>query len=305
MPSRARVGTCLLLGALAASALSACSVSERREARASPVAAGSLVSPAPSSVAPASLPAPSATGPSPGTATSPSQVPPEAVAAARIEELSRAYLGAPYRLDCLGEGSGPDPDPLFTRDCVDCQTLVEQVMAEAVAPWSGGLDAATRLIRYRGGEVSLENRHHYCVPDWLEHPWPVRDITASLHADGIESVTRRIDLPALLAARGGDAALAPAFAVDVTEQYVPRAQAAAVFPLIPDGSIVVFVHSRPDLVAGHLGFAFGKGEEVVLRHASQTQKRVVDEALENYLARAPRRFIGLKVLQPDVAGLAR
>jgi hypothetical protein len=32
---------------------------------------------------------------------------------------------------------------------------------------------------------------------------------------------------------------------------------------------------------------------------------VIDEPLLTYLARAPRKFVGLKVLQPDVAGLSR
>src|SRR5688500_11151376 len=113
---------------------------------------------------------PGLSGPS---ATSAREVPGEAVAPARIEALRRAYLGTCYTLDCLGEAAGPDRDPLFRRDAVDCQTLVEQVMAEAIAPWSGGLDAAGRRIRYRGGEVSLANRYHSCVPDWLTNPWPV------------------------------------------------------------------------------------------------------------------------------------
>src|SRR5206468_3144095 len=105
------------------------------------------------------------------------QPPAGAVAPARLEAISRPYLGTPYKLDALGEGTGPDADPLFTRRCVDCQTLVEQVMAEALAPYAGGLDRATRLVRYAGGEVKLENRYHYCIPDWLEHPWPARDVT--------------------------------------------------------------------------------------------------------------------------------
>src|SRR5687768_16040842 len=58
----------------------------------------------------------------------PRAVPQSAVAAALLASISRGYLGTPYKLDCLGEERGPDRDPLFTRKCVDCQTLVEQVM---------------------------------------------------------------------------------------------------------------------------------------------------------------------------------
>jgi hypothetical protein len=226
------------------------------------------------------------------------------VAPARLEKLSRAYLGVPYRLDCLGEACGPDPDPLFTRARVDCQTLVEQVMAEALAPWAGGLDAAGKLVRYRGGLVSLETRHHYCVPDWLEHPWPAVDATSSL-GPRLRQVRRRIDLPALVESRGGDPGRSPAPVRTVTASYLPRSAVPSALARVPDGSIAVLVHSRPDLVAGHVGFLFRRNGVVTLRHASQTRKQVVDEPLAAYLGRAPRKLIGLKVLKPDVAGLRR
>ena len=231
-------------------------------------------------------------------------VPAAAVAPARIEALSRAYVGTTYALDCLGEACAPDADPLFRRDQVDCQTLVEQVMAEAIAPWSGGLDAAVRRIRYRNGEVALANRYHYCVPDWLSHPWPARDVTAALTSRGLRQTRRRIDLPALLASRGARSG-SPAVAATIRTSYVPRAQVRSVVDRIPNGSIALFVLGRPDIVAGHMGFLFRKNGTVTLRHASQTRKKVIDEPLLTYLERAPKRFVGLKVLHPDVNGLRR
>ncbi|HEU4754456.1 MAG TPA: N-acetylmuramoyl-L-alanine amidase-like domain-containing protein, partial [Armatimonadota bacterium] len=131
-------------------------------------------------------------------------VPASAVSPERLERLSRAYLGVPYKLDCLGEGHGPDADPLYTRDYADCQTLVEQVMAEAIAPYVGGVDAAIRMTRYYGREPQIENRYHYCVPDWLEHPWPARDITAKVGGKAVVASTRHIDRGPLLARAGGD-----------------------------------------------------------------------------------------------------
>jgi len=232
-------------------------------------------------------------------------VPPQAVAATRLEAISRAYLGVPYRLDCLGEGSGPDTDPLFTRKSVDCQTLVEQVMAEAIAPWVGGQQSAVRLTRYHGGKVRLENRYHYCIPDWLENPWPVADITSRIAPKVGRTVNRRIDLPTFLASRGGNPRLSPAAAQTVREAYIPRARVAAVEGRIPDGSIGVFVLGKPGIVSGHLGFLFRKKGVLLLRHASQTRKKVIEEPLAVYLGRAPAKFIGMKVLQPDVSGLQR
>lgn len=228
------------------------------------------------------------------------------LAPARIEALSRAYLGVPYSLDCLGEGKGPDSDPLFTRSGVDCQTLVEQVIAEAVAPAVGGMDAAVRLIRYRGSHVSLADRYHYCIPDWLENPWPVKDVTSTVAGKVARALDRRIDRVTFLASRGAGAPSRTTIPVEaVRTSYIPRAQVAHLQDRLPDGGIVMFVLNNPGIVAGHLGFLVRREGMVYLRHASQTRKKVIDEPLTAYLARAPKKFVGVKVLQLDAAGLDR
>ena len=224
------------------------------------------------------------------------------LAPGRLERLSRAYLGLPYRLDPLGEAQGPDRDPLFTRHFADCQTLVEQVMAEAVASHVGGIEAATRLVRYRGSGVRLANRHHYCIPDWLEHPWPARDVTSKIAGTQGKQLRRHIDRTTLLAGRGARVRVP---VQTVTTDYLPRARVPGLEGRIPGGTIAVFVVDRPGIVAGHVGFLFRKNGRVVLRHASQRRKQVVDQPLTEYLQQAPRKFLGMKVLQPDLAGLQR
>jgi hypothetical protein len=241
----------------------------------------------------------------PGRSAPRGAVPASAVAPARLEALSRAYLGVPYRLDCLGEGRAPDSDPLHTRKYADCQTLVEQVMAEALAPHVGGLDAAGKLVRYHGARVRLEDRYHYCVPDWLRNPWPARDITEIVGGTTLKTVTRRLDRPALLKRRGGNPGLSPVPAETVTARYIPRGSVPQLATRIPTGSIAVFVSSNPAVVAGHVGFVFHRNGQVMLRHASQRQKKVVDQSLTGFLAAAPKSFLGLMVLRPDITGLRR
>lgn len=242
--------------------------------------------------------------PAPATAALP--VPSGAVAPARLDRISRQYLGTPYRLDCLGEGCAPDTDPQFTRKYADCQTLVEQVMAEAVAPYVGGLDAAGRLIRYHGGRVRIEDRYHYCLPDWLTNAWPARDITAAIGGAAAMPLRRRIDRPALLAARGANPKLSPTGPEVVDTTYIPLSSVTRVSARIPSGTIAAWVSRKPGVVAGHLGFLFRNPKgDLILRHASQRKKRVIDQPLSEFVRQASRSFIGLKVLQPDVQGLQR
>ena len=221
----------------------------------------------------------------------------------RLAKISARYLRKPYALDCLGEGHGVDRDPLYDARRVDCQTLVEQVMADALSERLGSREAAVRAVRYRQSTVSLANRFHYCLPDWLENAWPARDVTPSLPGVKLVTTRRRIDLPSLLKSRGEDPRLSSTPARDVAFRYLPRASVSKVLTALPDGSIAVFVSSRKDLMAAHLGFLFRTGEGVVLRHASQTRRRVIDEPLTAYLARAPKSSIGLVVLQPTVERL--
>jgi hypothetical protein len=233
----------------------------------------------------------------------PRSIAPEALSPARLNRISARYLGTPYKLDCLGEGNGPDAGPLFTRKACDCQTLVEQVLAEALAPYVGGLDAAVRRMRYHRGEVKLEERFHYCVPDWLENPWPAVDVTTEVGKREEKALTRRIARAELLKSRGAASVGSLPEEETVTTTYIPRSRIANVASRIPDGSILLFVTSDPRVVVGHMGFAFRKNRTLLFRHASQTRHKVVEEPLTGYLARAPRRFIGLKVLRPDASRL--
>jgi len=225
----------------------------------------------------------------------------------RLETISRRYLGVRYQLDPLGEERGPDRDPLFTRACVDCQTLVEQVLAEALAGDDPqAIRGWMRRLRHRGGDPRLETRFHYPVPDWLEHPWPARDVTVSVGGEGTAQVTRTHALGALITGRGGDPAPAGPATRRVTASYIPWARLAQVQSRVPDGAIGCFVARREDLVVGHVGFLFQRSGTLVLRHGSTTQHAVVDQPLDDWLAAGGRRrFLGVIVLQPTLSGLDR
>src|SRR3989449_3177526 len=87
---------------------------------------------------------------------------------ARIDALSRLFVGVPYTDLPLGDGdSGPEPGPLFRTDGVDCQTYVETVLAMANAR---NLDQAKAIlddIRYADGKPSFQSRNHFTEAQWL------------------------------------------------------------------------------------------------------------------------------------------
>jgi D-alanyl-D-alanine carboxypeptidase/D-alanyl-D-alanine-endopeptidase (penicillin-binding protein 4) len=208
---------------------------------------------------------------------------------------SARYLGIPYASDPLGEAAGVDPDPLYNRRRVDCVTFVEQALAEALAPGPSAVLPTLQRLRYRGGEVAFTRRNHHFVADWIpNNAWIVADITDRVGGSTVRRMTKRIDRAALFRARGESGGILP-LPEEKTTTYIPRQEAPAVLSRLPALAIVVFVQDRPGIFAAHTGFLLRK-QAVVLRHASQRRRRVMDEPLKAYLARAPARIVGIKVL---------
>lgn len=89
---------------------------------------------------------------------------------ARVEAVSAAFLGIPYKLGPLGEGGGADfdGDPLYSFTQVDCTTSVEEVMALSIEP---DLDKAVhdvlQKIRYKDGQIGYTTRNHFTEADWV------------------------------------------------------------------------------------------------------------------------------------------
>src|SRR2546429_2920719 len=87
---------------------------------------------------------------------------------ARIDALSRLFVGVPYTDLPLGDGdSGPEPGPLFRTDGVDCQTYVETVLALANARSLDHAKAILDDIRYADGKPSFQSRNHFTEAQWL------------------------------------------------------------------------------------------------------------------------------------------
>lgn len=228
-------------------------------------------------------------------------MPPERLAPENLQRITRRYLGTRYRLDALGEQQKPDPDPVYRRDCVDCQTFVEQTMAEALAPAPEDVRRTLIRLRYLEGVVRYDARLHYCIPEWLEQNWPVRDVTAAIAGRAARRLAGTIHRDRFLQRRGCPPNVAKRYPpLSVRTSYISSTSIPWLQDRLPNGSIAVFVLRARGGMAGHMGWIFRRGTRVILRHASQRHRRVVDQPLLEFLRRSRRRFIGLKVLAPDV-----
>lgn len=210
----------------------------------------------------------------------------------RVLRASEAFLGTPYLLSPLGEGAGPDADPLLRWDAVDCVTMVEQSLAVALAPDAAAVLPTLNGLRYAEAP-SWASRLHLMEAQWL--PENVRrgylkDVTRAW--GGARTVpAKKVLSPATWRERQGAALQLPeasrpvgTFALEI----IPAAHALEVLRQAPAGLLVVVVRAdRPTSVTrvSHVGVLVQGKAGPMLRHASRSFRRVVDEPLARYLRR--------------------
>jgi hypothetical protein len=215
----------------------------------------------------------------------------------RAAAATRSLHGLPYRLDPLGEGSGPDADPRFRLDAFDCMTFVETAVALGS---SASLDEARRAldeVRY-DGPPALGTRNHEVLSQWLP---------ANLARGWIAPLALDPPAPAVAGAAVYDAArwarLArlglrlpgvpperlPSGRFEVS--VVPPDAFVALGPRLPEGTLAFVVREDvPDRLTrvSHVGLVvLGPRGQRLVRHASSTigVLRVIEEPLDRFVAR--------------------
>jgi D-alanyl-D-alanine carboxypeptidase/D-alanyl-D-alanine-endopeptidase (penicillin-binding protein 4) len=215
----------------------------------------------------------------------------------RLYEAARFAVGTPYADGPLGEGPGGthDTDPLIDLTRVDCVTYIEQSIALAA---SDNLESATALlqkIRYRGGVIGYEERHHFFVADWLAHNSWCADVTRTLGVP-VKSLTRTISRKGFFEKvnASGLAASTPDRQVEVA--YIPIESAIAGIPNLPPRAIITFVGKVDWLFALHCGLYLENGEgQGLLHHASSKSGKAVAMPLETYCEEQRSRYVGILV----------
>lgn len=209
----------------------------------------------------------------------------------RLLQATEGFVGTPYVLSPLGEGAGRDPDPLVRFDAVDCVTMIEESIALSTAAPTA-LVTALNSLRYDGAP-SWENRLHIMESQWLpenvKRGWLV-DVTRQYGGEQTRRVTKVLDATVWKQKSGAGLALPEekqtrgTWALDI----IPSAVAAAKLAHAPAGLLVVVVRAdRPSLVTrvSHVGVLVQTPKGPMLRHASRSFKKVVDEPLSRYLGR--------------------
>jgi len=205
----------------------------------------------------------------------------------RIDFISAALRGTRY-LGFTLVGGPRRPEQFVARDDgFDCVTFCETVLAAAIAENPGEFESVLRRIRYHNGVVSWRERNHYFF-EWGQHNIENKVCQAVAIPGSIE-IQKTVYWHRELGRR--------LFSMTV----IPRAAFLANRPMLVQGDIIGFITQRPNLDYFHVGFiAFGKNGELLLRHASQSRRRVLDERLDNFIVANRVRYVTL--LRPRSPG---
>ena len=200
--------------------------------------------------------------------------------AQRIDFISGALLGTPYQGYTLIGGPRRPEQFVVRDDAFDCVTFCETVLAAALARDLGEFETRLREIRYRHGIVNWFERNHYFF-EWGQYNVENKTCRWIAFAGAVE-LQKTVYWHWALGRRR--------FTISV----IPRATFLANKPGLAAGDIVGFITRRPNLDYFHVGFiAFNGGGELLLRHASRSRGRVLDEGMERFLNANRVRYVTL------------
>ncbi len=198
----------------------------------------------------------------------------------RIDFISAALRGTRY-LGFTLVGGPRRPEHFVARDDgFDCVTFCETVVAAAIAENPGEFDSVLRKIRYHNGIVNWRERNHYFF-EWGQHNIE-NGVCQAVDIPGSIEIQKTVYWHRELGRR--------LFSMTV----IPRAALLANKPMLARGDIIGFITQRPNLDYFHVGFiAFGSDGELLLRHASQSRRRVLDERMNDFVVANHVRYVTL------------
>ena len=202
---------------------------------------------------------------------------------ARADQASKMFLGRPYVENPLGGGPHKKEVLRVSLDAFDCVTYMEAVLALAASSNANEFLQELRGLRYQSKNVLWFNRNHYMV-DWLasnQTRGSVKDLTRG--RDTIAR-TRTLDVVQGLPPRR------------VTFRCFPKRRFARIKHRMQTGDLIMFVSTNTRLDVFHTGILIHRDDRVLMRHATRSAGKVVEQDLREFLMK--HRMSGFILARP-------
>ena len=203
-------------------------------------------------------------------------------AGARIEFLSRQFLGCPYTSTLIGSAEQPEVF-VASLDGFDCVTYVETVLALARASNVGQFTEWLRKLRYDQGRIDWKKRNHY-MTRWIRN---------NTRGGAVRRISAKVPLRTKMRILNVVAGL-PSLAIRF--QCIPKPAIRRLIPQLETGDLIFLASTRKHLDIFHCGLLIGEGARFRMRHASSSRGSVVEQDLDQFLK--DNRIAGVIVVRP-------
>jgi hypothetical protein len=203
-------------------------------------------------------------------------------AGARIEAVSREFLGLPYSSTLIGSAEQPEVF-VASLDSFDCVTYIETVLALAGASTPTHFSELLRHLRYDRGRVEWKKRNHY-MTQWIRNNR--RNGTIRRISPNAAGRTKARVLNVVPGLRPSPARF----------ECVPKQAIRQLMPQLETGDVIFFASTRKNLDVFHCGLLIRDGDQLRLRHASRSRGGVVEQDLDEFLKN--NRMAGVIVVRP-------
>jgi hypothetical protein len=206
----------------------------------------------------------------------------------RIDAISRGLLGVRYQSNTLMGGPGYPERFVVRDDAFDCVTFCEVVLAAAMVREFAAFEAALRRIRYDHGNVQWDRRNHYFA-DWCQRNIENR-ICQPVRMEPSITIEKTVTWHRALGRRR------------VSILAIPKTTFLQNVSLLAAGDIIGFTSRRSYLDFYHTGLvAFDQRGALLLRHASQSRGRVIEERMAAFVtANLVSHVTLLRAVEPEL-----
>jgi hypothetical protein len=206
---------------------------------------------------------------------------------ARLQTASALLKESSYLVDPLIGAPNTAEEFIVHSTQFDCVTYVETVLALANCTSAENFQEHLLKIRYRKQQLSWIERNHY-MTQWIKENSSKGYIRAYFATE--ERLEAKKTLTCLKDYPPSDETL--------VLEPVNIAMLDKLQKIYQDGDVIFFGSSKVDLDYFHLGLLFsGSQGQLVLRHASRTANKVLDEDLEKFLERVDG-CLGVSTVRP-------
>lgn len=208
----------------------------------------------------------------------------------RVDYLSAFFVDTPYKKSSLIGDTRTEEKLVISFSTFDCFTFVDSVEALRLSRSFEEVAANFIRIRYRDSLVQYHKRKHFFT-DWsIFNSAYVTDKTADIGTNCTRTICKRLNVR-----EDGSEFVENMEPVERNIRYIPSGKLdASVFKLLRNGDYIGIASDLAGLDVSHVGILIKARPNVILRHASSTLGKVVEQDFLAYVRGKP----GIIVLRP-------